>query len=91
MIHLISDLPTWFASLTHWSVMPWADLAQTTYDHFHGHILDQTTILAQQFKQTDIAGDVGKSWNHFVRTGQVWAFGIGVVLGYMVKTFTSFG
>jgi len=49
------------------------------------------TILAQEFKQTDIAGNVGASWNHFVRTGQVWAFVLGIGLGYFVRTFTSFG
>lgn len=82
MIHLISDLPTWVASLTHWS-----DVAQT----LHWHVSDDWLVLAQQFKQTDITGDVGKAWNHFVRTGQIWAFLIGIVAGYMVKTFTSYG
>ncbi len=91
MIHLISDLPTWFASLSHLTSFSWADLAQVTPDSLLGHLVDQTMVLAQQFKEPDIAGDVGKSWNHFVKTGQVWAFLVGAIAGYMVKTFTSYG
>jgi hypothetical protein len=79
MTHLILDLPTWLNSALHWS-----DLAQSL------HSID-VTIFAQDFKQVDIAGDVGKTWNHFVRTGQVWAFLIGIGAGYLAKTFTSFG
>jgi len=47
--------------------------------------------LAQQFKDPDFAGDIGRTWNHFVKTGQLWAFLGGLILGYLVKTFTSFG
>jgi hypothetical protein len=79
MAHLILDLPTWFNSTAHLG-----DLSQSLQS------ID-VTIFAQQFKQTDIVGDVSKSWNHFVRTGQVWAFLIGIIAGYMAKTFTSFG
>ncbi|MCU0549079.1 MAG: hypothetical protein MUC48_07005 [Leptolyngbya sp. Prado105] len=79
MAHFILDLPTWFNSATHLG------------DLFHTVQSIDVTVLAQDFKQSDIPGDVGKTWNHFVRTGQVWAFLIGIVAGYMVKTFTSFG
>ncbi len=81
MIHFLADLPTWFTHVTHVN-----DVLQS----FHLHSPDWT-VLAQQFKEPDITGDVGKTWNHFVKTGQVWAMLIGIVLGYMVKTFTSFG
>jgi hypothetical protein len=47
--------------------------------------------LAQQFKEPDLAGDVGKMWNNFVKTGQAWAFLGGLILGYLVKSFTTFG
>ncbi|MBD1822264.1 hypothetical protein H6F51_07105 [Cyanobacteria bacterium FACHB-DQ100] len=76
MIHLVLDLSTWFDHTLHLS-----DVVQSI----------DVNILAQEFKQTDIAGNVGKSWNHFVRTGQVWAFVLGAGLGYFVRTFTSFG
>ncbi len=76
MIHFVLDLPAWFSSATHLG-----DFVQSI----------DVTIVAQEFKQTDIAGNVGKSWDHFVRTGQVWAFVLGTTLGYFVRTFTSFG
>ena len=60
--------------------------------HLHLPALpDDWTGVAQQFKEPDIAGDVGKAWSRFVKTGQVWAFLIGMIFGYLVKTFTSFG
>lgn len=76
MIHFVLDLSTWLNSAAHLS-----DFAQSI----------DVTILAQEFKQTDIAGNVGQTWNHFVRTGQVWAFVLGIGTGYFVRTFTSFG
>ncbi len=48
-------------------------------------------LLAQQFKETNISGDLSKAWQHFVKTGQVWAFIIGMIFGYLAKTFTSYG
>jgi hypothetical protein len=80
MLHLLSDFPTWWTAVAH---------LQEGVQSMQLH--DHAMLLAQQFKQTDFVGDVSNSWNHFVRTGQVWAMLIGIVLGYMVKTFTSFG
>lgn len=82
MIHVIQEMTTWGAGVTHWN-----DVLQT----IHWHLPSDWMVLAQQFKEPDFAGDVSKSWNHFVKTGQVWAFLIGMVAGYMVKAFTSFG
>jgi hypothetical protein len=48
-------------------------------------------VLAQQIPQTDLMGDVQRAFDNFVKTGQAWAFLIGLVLGYMLKTFTTFG
>ena len=31
------------------------------------------------------------AWNNFVKTGQVWAMLIGMVIGYMFKSLTSYG
>lgn len=46
-------------------------------------------ILAQNFEDVDIIADFQKSWKNFVESGQIWALGIGFVLGYMFRTFTS--
>lgn len=67
-----------------------ADLVQVVDGSqlFHWHLpLD----LAQYFKEPNLAGDVGKMWGNFVKTGQAWAFLGGLILGYLVKSFTTFG
>lgn len=46
-------------------------------------------ILAQQFQQ-DILGDLSKGWANFIESGQVWALIIGVVIGYIIRAFTSY-
>lgn len=52
----------------------------------HSHI--NMDLLAQQYKQ-DIMGDVGKGWNNFVKTGQIWALIIGVAVGYLFRSITN--
>lgn len=47
-------------------------------------------VVAQQFDQ-DIMADMGKSFGHFVESGQIWAMLIGFVLGYIFKSVTSYG
>lgn len=76
---LMQDAHTWLVGLTHWT-----DALQAL--HWHLPI-----DLAQQIKETDLAGDVGKAWNNFVKTGQIWAFIIGLILGYVFRSFTSYG
>jgi hypothetical protein len=90
IIHMVQELASWSAGLTQGG-----DILQTLHwqipSDWIGHWSNDWMVLAQQFKEPDIAGDIGKSWNHFVKTGQVWAFLIGIVFGYMAKTFTTFG
>jgi hypothetical protein len=69
-------------------VVPHFDLLQTL------HIPHDSDLLAQinnQIKETDLGGDVSKMWKKFVSTGQVWAFLVGTIFGYLAKTFTSYG
>jgi hypothetical protein len=47
--------------------------------------------LGQSVRQTDLVGDLQKWFDNFMKTGQAWAFLLGLVLGYLMKTFTSFG
>ncbi len=47
------------------------------------------TVVAQQFNQ-DVLGDIQKAFNHFIQSGQVWAFLIGIVIGYMFRALTSY-
>lgn len=34
----------------------------------------------------DLGADVQKAWSNFIETGQVWAFLIGIVFGWMIKS-----
>jgi hypothetical protein len=56
-----------------------------------GHQLsDLTTLLAQnigEIKKIDIIGDFQKSFQNFIKSGQVWALGIGLVIGWLLKGF----
>jgi hypothetical protein len=45
--------------------------------------------LAQQFQQ-DVTKDLAGGWNNFVKSGQIWALLIGLTLGYLFKSITSF-
>jgi len=61
--------------------------------NFHFNITDlhsyiNMDLLAQQFKQ-DITGEFGKSWNGFVKSGQIWALIIGVAVGYLFRSITN--
>ena len=52
------------------------------------HSLINMDLLAQQFNQ-DVMGDLGKGWNRFVSSGQIWALMIGVVVGYLFRSITN--
>ncbi|AFZ58081.1 hypothetical protein H6G54_15845 [Anabaena cylindrica FACHB-243] len=55
------------------------------------HLPVDITFLAQQVRDADLMGQVQRNWNHFVQTGQIWALLIGLVIGYMLKSLTSYG
>jgi hypothetical protein len=53
-------------------------------------VMDSITFLAQnmsEIKKIDIIGDFQKSFKHFIESGQVWALGIGIVLGWIFHSF----
>ena len=65
------------------------DFSSLNLAHFH---FDWQTLAAsnsQQYNQ-DVTKDLAGGWNNFVRTGQIWALLIGVTLGYLFKSITSF-
>lgn len=47
-------------------------------------LLFNILFFAQQ-TNANIGADVQNTWHHFVVTGQIWAFIVGVVVGFMVK------
>lgn len=48
-----------------------------------------SVVLAQQFDQ-DVLADLGNAFNTFIESGQIWALLIGIVLGYMVRSVTTY-
>jgi hypothetical protein len=50
---------------------------------------DTQPIIAQQFDQ-DILGDLGNVFSTFIESGQIWALLVGFVLGYMLRSVTTY-
>ena len=48
-------------------------------------------MLAQTISDPDLLGQMQKTWNNFVETGQIWALLIGLVIGYLIRNLTSYG
>lgn len=47
--------------------------------------------LAQQVRDTNVIGQIQGAWNHFVQSGQIWAFFIGIIVGYFVRGMGGIG
>lgn len=48
------------------------------------------TVLAQTVRDPDILGQMEDAFNNFIESGQVWALLIGLVLGYLFRSFTAY-
>jgi len=48
----------------------------------------QGLVLAQQFQNTDILGNIQSGWTDFLQTGKAGTLAIGLVLGYMIRGIT---
>lgn len=80
VMHMVQDTGSLLLGSVHW-----VDSLPLSW-----HLPSDFPVLAQ-LKPTDLGRDIGVWWNGFVKTGQLAAFIAGIVFGYMVKTFTSFG
>jgi hypothetical protein len=54
----------------------------------HFPFISSSLWMAQAYKD-DLLSNVGQSWNNFIQSGQVWALGIGFVVGYLFRSLTS--
>lgn len=79
LIHLAQDMTTGLAGVITWS--DWHSYSQLPIDW---------SVLAQQF-ETDVFSDFRVAFNNFVESGQVWALVIGLILGYLIRSLTSYG
>ncbi|MBD2139173.1 hypothetical protein H6F32_16705 [Anabaena sp. FACHB-1237] len=64
-----------------------AHINSITGDHTHFFMTGDYTSI----KDPDLLGQIEKAWNTFVKSGQIWAIMIGIVVGYIFKSLSSFG
>jgi uncharacterized membrane protein required for colicin V production len=57
---------------------------------FHGHLPPELAQINRMLED-NLFSNMQKAFNTFVKTGQVWAFILGLALGYIFRSFTSFG
>lgn len=88
VIHAIADVTNWAIDPTYWLDTSWLNTLQPAHWHLP---LDLAKLGDKIIEDPDLGGGVQRAFNNFVKTGQVWAFLIGIIFGYFVKTFTSFG
>lgn len=92
VISVIPEVVSWFTEPMYWLDTSWLDTSWlNSLQPAHWHLPIDLAALGDKELKVDLAGDVQKAFNNFVKTGQVWAFLIGLIFGYFVKTFTSFG
>lgn len=80
LIHLMQHMPGLG------DVMTWSTLSQ------HGWLWYSPidwTLIAQY--DTDVFRPVREFFNNFIQTGQVWALLIGLVIGWLLRSLTSYG
>jgi hypothetical protein len=60
--------------------------------HINFAVSDHTDYFLYGYvKDANVLGQIQNYWNNFVKTGQIWAMLIGIILGYMFKGLTSYG
>jgi len=83
------DFAQHLVSSTDLSVLSASTINYTS--NFHSHIADlhiNMDLIAQQYNQNVLA-DLGKGWDSFVKSGQIWALLIGVIVGYLFRSITN--
>jgi hypothetical protein len=69
----------------------YSDLSQVGLGHLSWNWADlQGAVLAQQF-DTDVFAGTRKVVGEFVASGKLWTLLIGIVIGYILKSLTSYG
>ncbi len=62
-------------------------MAIGSWDWSAGHSLSSPLALLN----TDVFAATRSFFDHFFKTGQAWALLIGIVVGYFIRSFTSYG
>jgi hypothetical protein len=56
--------------------------------HLQFDIATHGLVLAQQFQNVDILGNIQHGWTDFLQTGKAGASAVGLVMGYMIRGIT---
>lgn len=56
---------------------------------FVDHISSNVHFLAQQVKDPKVLDQMQNAFNYFIKSGQVWALGIGFFFGYWIRGITA--
>lgn len=81
LIHLTQHLVPCVGDIT-----SWVDWGQQGW---MGHGSIDWNLLAQL--ETDVFRPTREFFNNFIRSGQAWALLIGIILGYLLRSLTSYG
>jgi hypothetical protein len=79
---MLVDLISYVSTL---ELSSWHDL-QSLFHHWDWDVMAAGT----QF-DTDVFAGTRNWFNNFMKTGQVWALMIGIALGFMIRSLTSYG
>lgn len=82
VVHAIEQITVWLPSILygHDSVSQLPLMFPTDW-----------TVVAQTITDSDLLGTFQKAFNNFIKSGQGWAFLIGLIIGYMIRSLTSYG
>jgi hypothetical protein len=69
-------------------IATWGDLQNGVSGQVH---IDWSLLAQAKQFDTDVFGGVRQALNQFIQSGQVWALLIGVALGYLLRSMTSYG
>lgn len=84
LIHLLQIIPDIATAMP--DVSAWGE---PVHHVFHISPSDWS-VIAQQF-ETDVFADFRTFFNNFIQSGQIWAFIIGIVIGYLLRGLTTYG
>ena len=91
MLHLTQYATPWLGDINFWfDLGQQGALWHTSWDWNVLAQLDLAQLDLAQF-DTDVFRPTREFFNHFVKSGQIWALLIGIVLGYLLRSLTSYG
>jgi len=82
IVNVIQEITAWFPSMVH---------GHETGSQLLRNLQINWTVLAQQVSDPDLLGNLQRSFNNFIESGQGWALLIGLIIGYMIRGLTTYG